>query len=325
MQQLRTCLLWAYLIFSIVGFLVALLRLLRGCLNRPPATATGPVDSHVVPVWAFRAPDPLIYSQQWLLARGLAVTWQNPDIHLELPTAPGVAVDPTSLTPDTVYRVFARTWNGSADAPVAKMPVAFSYLDFGIGGVSIPIGSDEVDLPVKGAVGTPAIATVDWHTPATPGHYCLQVRLIWPHDADPGNNLGQHNTDVKPLNSPRAAFAFPLRNDGPRRQALRLAADGYAIPRAEPCDERPKDDDLRAREERARRRHDPRRHRAPEGWGIELAPERLVLAPGEQVDVRVNVSAPDGFRGRQAINVNAFDHAVLTGGVTLYAEGRADG
>ena len=63
----------------------------------------------------------------------------------------------------------------------------------------------------------------------------------------------------------------------------------------------------------------------PEGWGIELDPESVVLSPGEQVDVRVNLSAPEGFRGRQAINVNAFDNAVLTGGVTLYAEGGADG
>jgi hypothetical protein len=229
MQQLRRCLLWAYLIFSVVGFLLALLRLLRGCLNRPPA-ATGPVDSHVVPVWAFRAPDPLIYSQAWLLARGLAVTWQNPDIHLELPTAPGVPVDSTSLAPDTVYRVFARVWNGSSDAPVAKMPVDFSYLDFGIGGASIPIGGDEVDLPVKGAAGTPTIATADWHTPKTPGHYCLRVRLIWPHDADPGNNVGQHNTDVKALNSPKATFTVPVRNHERRPLRIRLEADGYELP-----------------------------------------------------------------------------------------------
>jgi len=31
------------------------------------------------------------------------------------------------------------------------------------------------------------------------------------------------------------------------------------------------------------------------------------------------VTAPDGFVGRQAINVNALDGATLVGGVTVYA------
>src|SRR6202022_4729558 len=58
-----------------------------------------------VPPWAYRQPDPLIYSQQYLQSLGLAVTWDNPDIHLELPALPGVPVDVHTLKPDTVYDV----------------------------------------------------------------------------------------------------------------------------------------------------------------------------------------------------------------------------
>lgn len=311
---------WCLPMLVLLGWLLRLV--FRACR---PSPRRGDHDRHRVPSHVYRRPDPLIYDQYYLQSIGLAVTWDNPDIHLERADQPGMQVDSHALDPDTEYIVIARIWNGSNYAPAIDMPVRFSYLDFGIGTVSHPIGKTTVDLPARGAMGCPAFASVRWRTPEHAGHYCVQVELDWLDDANPQNNLGQHNTDVKQLNSPRAAFAFPVRNDGPRRQTLQLVADGYALPRREPCEERPKDDDRRAREERARRRHDPRRHCLPEGWELEVVPERLVLAPGEHVDVRVNVSAPEGFRGRQAINVNAFDHAVLTGGVTLYAEGDADG
>ncbi len=211
--------------------LVALVRLLRPCLTRRP-TPDRPADSGTIPERAYRQPDPLIYSQFWLQQRGLAVTWQNPDIHLELGSAPGAAVDSSALLPDTEYRISARIWNGSTDAPAVGVGVELSYLDFGIGGLSVPIGSTDVDLGVKGAAGTPAVATVAWRTPATPGHYCLQANVIWPFDADPGNNLGQHNIDVRPLNSPTARFTVPVRNPGRRPMAVRLGVDAYALPGA---------------------------------------------------------------------------------------------
>jgi hypothetical protein len=44
------------------------------------------------------------------------------------------------------------------------------------------------------------------------------------------------------------------------------------------------------------------------------------LGPEGERLVTVKVTAPDGFVGRQAINVNAFDGNDLVGGVTLYAE-----
>jgi hypothetical protein len=36
----------------------------------------------------------------------------------------------------------------------------------------------------------------------------------------------------------------------------------------------------------------------------------------------VDFTAPDGYSGRQAVNVGAFDGSDIVGGVTLYVEGR---
>ena len=72
----------------------------------------------------------MIYCQQYLMSQGLAVTWDNPDVHLELG---GVPVNLHDLKPNTTYDVFARIWNNSLDAVVVNMPVEFSFLSFGIG------------------------------------------------------------------------------------------------------------------------------------------------------------------------------------------------
>lgn len=321
-------LLRAYLVGCFAALFAALVVLVRSCLRqRPPH---GDRDgAHTVPDWAFRQPDPLIYSQYWLTSQGLAVTWQNPDIQLFLASAPSGSppVSAWSLAPGTLYRVVAQVWNGSPFAPVADLPVHLSYLDFGIGGVSVPITTTAVDLPVKGAVGSPAVATVDWRTPETPGHYCLQVRLEWPYDANPDNNLGQHNVQVQPFNSPRATFTVPVRNDRRVPLAVALRADAYEIPRRRPC---PPGTGQPVDPETARRRvlveHGTGHHDVPEGWRVDLGrgQEPLQLAPGETVELTVTVEAPDGFSGRQAFNLNGFAGPTLLGGVTLVAEGNAD-
>jgi hypothetical protein len=332
MNRVSACLNWLlrailclYLIASLIGLLLALWRFIRGCLGGrrvPPR----PVQSHPIPDWAMREPDPLIYSQQWLQAHNLAYTWNNPDIRLELASAPGIPVDAHALAPDTDYRVLARIWNGSPTAPVADLPVEMSYLDFGIGGVAVAIGATTVDLPVKGAAGTPPIATVAWRTPATAGHYCLQVRLVWPHDADPGNNLGQHNVDVKPLNSPRAAFTVPVRNPGRRPLRVALAVDAYELPPLRPCppEERGNDEEsIARRRRRVATAHGAGAHPVPEGWTVDLggAVETMSLDPGEARDVEIVVTAPDGFAGRKAFNVSGVAADALIGGVTLIVTG----
>jgi len=267
-----------------------------------------------IPSWAYRRPDPLIYSQTFLQSLGYAVTWDNPDIHVE---QAGVVVDQHDLKPDTDYDVVARVWNGSTSGPAADLPVIVSYLDFGIGTVNVPVGSTTVDLPVKGAPGHPPFARVPWRTPSTPGHYCLQVRLDWSDDENPANNLGQSNTDVRPLNSPHARFAFPVRNPGPRTGAIRLVVDAYEVPSPPPCDDRPRDP------EGHRRRHDPAAYPVPEDWVVDVRPDEARLRPGESVDVTVDVTAPDGFIGLKSFNVHAYDGETLLGGVTLTVRGEA--
>jgi hypothetical protein len=294
----------------------------------PPRTGSIRIPSDI-----YKRPDPLIYSQQFLSAHGLAVTWDNPDIWLEgvKPdgSRDGIAVPSNNLKIDTEYFVVARVWNGSVEAPAVNLPVEFSFLTFGIATVSTFIGTAHIDLPVKGAIGCPAFAAVKWHTPATPGHYCLQVKLIWPDDAEPGNNLGQENTDVVALNSPHAAFTFMVRNEFRERRMLRLTADFYRLHERPPCERqsdqivaKPTREEARRQQERARSEHGRGKFAPPQGWTIKLLPEELALDAGEQQQVTVDVIAPDGFVGRQAINVNAFAGERLVGGVTLYVDGQ---
>ena len=132
---------------------------LRGAPHKGQGTreSSGPSSVHL-PSTIYKRPDPLIYSQYFFMTRGFAVTWDNPDIWLtELPAPDGTlaAVGSHELLPNHVYRIHARIYNGSLEAPAVGMPVFFSYLTFGIGIVPTLIGVTVVDLPVKGASGHP--------------------------------------------------------------------------------------------------------------------------------------------------------------------------
>jgi hypothetical protein len=180
---------------------------------------------------------------------------------------------------------------------------------------------DKVDLPVNGAIGHPATARSKWTTPKTAGHYCIQVELLWPDDANPANNLGQENVNVQKLASP-ATFQFTLRNDSRFRRRFELRADAYERPVRIPCPERPPNAPPRGNiEADPFARHRLKNHPVPEGWKVEIQPSDVIVLPGEEEQlVTVIVTAPAGFVGRQPINVNAFDGDELMGGVTLYAE-----
>lgn len=320
------------LLFAVLWWLAGFLQLRRFIRLEGRADDEGvPVQGErepeclPIPTEVYRRPDPMIYSQTYLMSQGLAVTWDNPDIHLELGGAPVSSAD---LAADTEYDIVARIWNGSNNAPAVNLPVRFSYLDFGIGTVNVPIGIDKVDLPVNGAVGHPAIARHKWKTPKIGGHYCIQVEPVWPDDANPANNLGQENTNVKPLNSPRAMFTFPVRNDARRRRAFALEVDAYSVDGPPPCeDPRPAASATMGAEEieqhrrDALRRHGRRRQPIPVGWRVTVDPPELHLEAGQSRNVTVDVTAPDAFAGRQALNVNAFVGDRPIGGVTLYVDG----
>jgi hypothetical protein len=304
---------------------------LRGAPPKGQGTreSSGPSSVHL-PSTIYKRADPLIYSQYFLMARGFAVTWDNPDIWLtELPAADGTMAPVASheLLPNHVYRIHARIYNGSLEAPAVGMPVIFSFLTFGIGIVPTLIGVTVVDLPVKGASGHPRETFQDWLTPTTPGHYCVQVGLLWPDDAEPANNLGQENVDVKKLASP-ATFRFPLRNDAPTMRRFRLEVDTYPPPVPPACPDLPVPD-------RAGRGGTPIRdpavgiarlaahrrdaHPLPPNWSVVLSPgPELVLRGGEQVDIVATVTVPVTLPAPRPINVNAFADGVLAGGVTLF-------
>jgi hypothetical protein len=277
---------------------------------------------------AFKKPDPLIYDQYYLMSLGLAVSWQNPDIQI---LQGGVPVDSAfDLKPSTAYTIRARIWNGSTTGVVAGMPVAFSFLSFGVGTVSHPIGDTSVNLGVKGSAQCPVFAEMVWVTPATPGHYCIQVSFFWLDDANPNNNLGQENTQVVHAASP-ADFSFTLRNAGEVRREFRFEVDSFQIAPPPPCPEngsrRVSPGLLQGVTGRARKvspRTLERNSRAtnplPPGWSITFNPAVPVLDPGQEIAVAATINPDNSFHGKQPINVHAFSGTELIGGVTIVVQ-----
>ncbi len=281
---------------------------------------------------SIKRPDPLIYSQSYLMSIGLAVTWNNPDIQLFRGGAP---VSSDDLQPSTRYEIVARIWNGSTEAPVVEMPVRFTMHGFGVGTEGTPIGEAKVDLGVKGSPGSPAFARIMWTTPAAPGHYCLRVTLDWPDDSNPNNNVGQENTNVIETASPARAV-FRLRNDNKERERrYRFEVDTYSVPDREPCPRDPRREPTRTTQVQVRDAaavglielpsHVSARHRRtaypiPAGWTVQIEPEEITLGPDQHADVKAMLDPPSEFRGQQTFNINAFDETGLVGGVTIVVE-----
>jgi hypothetical protein len=328
------------LIGQLPGILVALADLLRNLWrwltrkHRPRERCECCVD---LPPSVYRRPDPLLYSQTYLMAKALAVTWDNPDIQLFRNGSP---VASSGLLPDTEYAVRIRVWNGSFHAPAAGLPVHLLYLSFGAGVVSHPVGTTFVDLGVKGSAQCPAFAQLTWRTPAAPGHYCLQARLDWADDANPDNNLGQENVEVGVAHSP-ATFNFTVGNRVAIARRFQIEVDAYTVPGPGPCDEEigPPPPGTRergaapsrlaesqARWERALKDQAYGLHPVGEGWSIAIDPAEFGLDAGEERPVSVSIEPTDpAFAGRQPFNVHVFatgpqDARRLVGGVTLYVE-----
>lgn len=257
---------------------------------------------------ALKKPDPFLYSQQYLISLGMPVTWDNPDIYI---FEGNTLVDPHDLQADTLYTVVARIWNNSPDVPVINLQTVFSYLSFGAGTQSHPIGETAVDLAAKGLPGCPAFAYMQWTTPTALGHYCLQVLLEPPDDSNWINNLGQRNTDVTQPASP-AKSTFRIGNhvaDRPRN--VTFGVDCYAIPPLAPCGEVA----LGAQQEIIKTAPP-----VPAGWSVVISPNALRLAAGEERDITVEITPPSGFQGKLPVNITARDDYGPFGGVTLLVE-----
>lgn len=323
-----------HLFSALVGFFRGLLRAIRCCFHRPDRRSC---CVHVPPT-SYKRPDPMLYSQTWLMSQGLSVTWDNPDIQLY--DAHGNHVSPWGLTPDQDYRVVVRVWNNSYDAPAALLPVDLSFLSFGVGAKSTWIGKTYTNLGVKGSAHCPAYADFLWHAPKMPGHYCLQALLVWADDANPDNNLGQKNTQVGSLHSP-AMFSFVVHNEASVPRRFELEPDMYRLPDLEPCGDQSESASLvvtkgvapsrlaesHLRWARALRAQSYGMFTVSDAWRVTIDPASFDLAPDATRTVDVSIEPTAGaFTGRQAFNIHGFASPpdgprLLIGGVTLYVEG----
>lgn len=190
-----------------------------------------PVRCLPIPKEIIRRPDPSIYSQHYLWSLGIQVTWDNPDIKLYDPQ--GKFADSYNLKADTEYTIQATVHNRSTEAPAFSIPVLFNYRKWGAssGAGSTYIGTDVIDLPVCGGVGEPTTAKVNWKTPSEAGHYCIEVKIICPNDLNPGDNLGQENTNVINSSQSTVSVRVPIINPFSGNRVFQLSVNGYAIPR----------------------------------------------------------------------------------------------
>jgi hypothetical protein len=316
---------WIHALRELIGELIQHSQLakarrdLPGRLGKAAASPCVPISDP-----ALKRPDPMIYSQFYLMDQGLAVTWNNPDIVLE---RGGVPVVSSSLLPDTEYEIVARIWNGSTEAPIVGLPVTFSFLSFGAGTVSNPIGKTYVNLGVKGGINHPAFARMKWRTPAQAGHYCLRAAFEWLDDLNPYNNLGQENTTVAEAHSP-ATLTFTLRNDDRERHLFRFEVDTYAIPPRPDCDQQQRPREAAGRDLALLRtrpgtihhvppEHDRKNYRLPPDWTVVFSPETIVLAQDQSTPITVTITPPTDFVGSKMLNIHAFHERSLAGGVTV--------
>ena len=89
------------LLFKLIGQICAIIRrLCQRCKLGERERRRSPDRCVPINDPAFKRPDPLIYSQTYLMSLGIGVTWDNPDIQL---FEGGVPVPSSSLKADTEY------------------------------------------------------------------------------------------------------------------------------------------------------------------------------------------------------------------------------
>ncbi len=266
----------------------------RNCINIP--------DEHNL------RPDPYIYSQDWLKARGMAYIWDNPDIDI-IDDLSGDHVARHDLIIGRSYTVLAQIHNHSSTVSALDTLVLFSFKNFGVNGAPVlDIDSDVVDVPNGGS----ATAQIKWTPPGT-GHYCLMAKIVHSHDANTLNNLGQHNCDVS---NPEEDYKHALfvRNSRKYGMDINIIANSYRLParpmRAKTVEERNSKEYL----QRLQAANAPEKFPVPEAVGLVMEPQEFRLDAGENREVEIVI--PKGFKDQ--ININAISSTnVLLGGVTI--------
>jgi hypothetical protein len=301
------------------NFVLLLLAIFRHCFGKTKGVKRRSCTHIAHP--AFKRPDPTIYDQYYLMSLGLAVSWQNPDIQI---LEGGVPVASAyDLMPSTTYIIRSTIYNASTTGIVYNMPVIFSYLSFGAGTVSNPIPGPypTVSLGVKGTPQAITTAELNWTTPATPGHYCIQVSFSWPDDLNPNNNLGQENTQVVEAASP-APISFQLRNAERVRRRFRFEVDTFQIEFPPPCPDAGTFDRRESKKpgrvpESVRLRNSRANNPLPAGWTVQFNPAEPALDAGEEITINGIIDPPNTFHGELPVNIHTFSEAGLTGGVTI--------
>ena len=276
-----------------------------------------------LPIKITRRPDPNIYSQFFLMAQGLPVTWDNPDVTIALG---GVEQDTFNLAPSTNYQVTVAHKNASPFFNANNTQVQVNLLEFGVGGpVASPITTYSLNIPA-GTISPGVPRTFNWTSPGTPGHYCIQVLLAHPDDVNVGNNEGWNNTVVQGVGAgARVAFPIPVwnrfaqarkgqqergdRTERVDRSRVRLTLDSYELPRATTAHGDPE------------LLFTPR----PALWGAVLEPAELQVGPGDpagSATLRLNVPVGTPPGTRAAFNVSATAGETPLGGVTIYLDVR---
>jgi hypothetical protein len=184
-----------------------------------------------------RRPDPCIYSQGYLAAQGIPVTWNNPDIWVAKKVTPNV-IEPDSyhLLEKTDYIVFVQAHNASVDLALG-VRVRLVYRPWSFNSPEVtPVEVDAAGHEVFRIVNIPpmgsTITTFAWRTPAVgpeSSHYCLQAILSHPLDINPGNNLGQENTQVYDTDGQAARIVVPVHNLAREAQRFTITATQYRI------------------------------------------------------------------------------------------------
>jgi hypothetical protein len=231
--------LWRLIVMLLIVLLM-LLRFIRKLIRRichKHPEHPRPKHCCEVPPHIKRKPDPCLYSQFYLMAQGLSVTWDNPDIWITLPD--GTPVPSHTLQPSTKYLVHARIHNASFD-PALGTAVRCLYRPYSFNSPErVPIevladGSERV-VVLHIPRWQSEIAVFRWTTPPDPNaHWCLQAECRHPDDKNPNNNLGQENTQVLGGTSgARLTTSARLFNTTGRALRARLTVDQYVVPTGE--------------------------------------------------------------------------------------------